>query len=87
MMSRRIEAEPGAIEHVRNPGQRMPIRGVSSFEGPQNSGPAQAAVNVKVAKNVCRIVEGDEAVAAQRSITKPRALDQNEAEQENNLIV
>ena len=34
MMARRVCAEDLAIEHVRNPGERMPIAAVDLREGP-----------------------------------------------------
>ena len=55
-MTARMQAEPGAIEHVRNCGKRVPICGMEMRERPQNGRRANAGDDVGVLVNVKVII-------------------------------
>ena len=44
------------VEHVRQPGERMPVGGVEMAEGPDHVFPAQAASDVRVAIDILAVV-------------------------------
>ena len=48
------------VEHVRNPGQRMPVAGVESRERPGDILPAQPGLNVRVLPDIIRVIEMNE---------------------------
>ena len=50
------------VEHVRQPGERMPVGGVEMAEGPDHVLPAQAAGDVRVAIDILVVVKVHEAV-------------------------
>jgi hypothetical protein len=60
MVSSWIEAEELAIEHVGEPGQRMPVAGVPGGESPTPAVQAEAALDHVVLGHIVRIVEVEE---------------------------
>jgi hypothetical protein len=57
-----VQAEQRHVRHVREPGQRVPVRGVERREGPGRTGQRQAALDRRVLRDVHVIVERDEPV-------------------------
>lgn len=63
MMSGGVGPVPLHIEHVRNPRQGMPVRGgIVRAEGPKKIFPAQPLKNLRVSRDVIRVVEIDETI-------------------------
>src|SRR5262249_2268098 len=60
MMTRRLHTEKLAIQHMRNPCQRMPIRRVSRTKRPDDIGPGQSCDDVRVLEDVIAVVNVDE---------------------------
>jgi hypothetical protein len=60
VMASRLQPVDLAIEHVREPGQRMPIAGIRPGEGPAHSVPAKACHDLWISPDVIRVVEADE---------------------------
>jgi hypothetical protein len=69
-----------AIQHVRNPGQRMPVRGIRVRKGPNHSRPREARLNMRICRDVCRVIEIDEIMMYQGPIQGCR----HEGEHETN---
>ena len=65
MVARGVHTEQRAIQHVREPGERVPIAGITAGESPGDAGPGDARVDVVVFENVLRIVEADETIPRQ----------------------
>ena len=59
-MTCRVHSEQVTIDHVGNPGQRMPIARIIVSEGPDDVVPAQAGGHHLVIDHVFRIIEVDE---------------------------
>src|SRR5436309_10870754 len=72
MMPRRIETEDLAVEHVRHPRQRMPVRGVARDEGPEHVRGRETAPHVKVLRDVLAVVVIDEVAAEEARIGERR---------------
>ena len=49
-----------AIDHVRNPGQRMPVAGIAPAEGPLDPGQREPLINVEISTDVDFVVIIDE---------------------------
>ena len=81
MVHRGVLAEELAIEHVREPGERVPIAGVASGEGPFDVFPFQAALNVRVGGDVIRIVVIDKVVAKSVEVNREGDKRKQQAEQ------
>ena len=67
MMEARVQAEELAIEHVREPGQRVPVGRVAGREGPPHPLETEPRSDVEIFDDVLRIVVEDELVAANPS--------------------
>ena len=63
MMAAGLQAIKLAVQHVREPGQRMPVAGVVRGERPGDSLAGQAPADVPVLVDVIVVVEVDEVVA------------------------
>ena len=61
MLLKAFRAEDLAVEHVREPGQRMPVVVFQAREGPGDRVPSQALVDVFVVIDVAVVVKIDEA--------------------------
>src|SRR4051794_11968482 len=79
MVARRTEAVPGAIERVRDPGERVPVAGVRGREGPGDVLTGQAGIDVGIVGDVLVIVVADEAVAQGRREAEKDGSRQEEA--------
>src|ERR1035441_1192558 len=62
MMGAWFQPEESAIQHVRQPGQGMPIAGVAAAEGPPHTRPGDARANGRVLRDIIPVVEIDEVV-------------------------
>ena len=62
MVPPRPQAVELAVEHVGEPGERMPVGGVRGGEGPGDAVGGQAARDMRVLVDVVAVVEVDEAV-------------------------
>lgn len=62
VLGTRIEAEERGVQLMRDPGERMPIRGISRSERPNEIGPAQARRDVGIVDHILVIVVIDEGV-------------------------
>src|ERR1051325_1053702 len=82
MMTGRVDAEKLAIEHVRQPGQRMPVAGVGGAESGTNRVPMQPAQDHRVFGHIVRIIIIDEAVLKHGPIGGKGECAQEEAGQE-----
>jgi len=67
MLRPNIRAEHARIEHVRKPGQRMPVAPVPGGEGPFDSAPRQTRFNVAVL-DINRVVENHQCRVPHRQI-------------------
>ena len=76
----RLVAEELKVQHVGDPGQRMPVTGVAALECPGNVLPLQAALNVRVRSNVIRVVVVDVAMTSDRQEYRQRRHRKQEAE-------
>ena len=56
MMRAGVQAEQLAVQHVRKPGQRMPVAGVPGREGPFDAGPGQAVLDHLIFGDVIVVV-------------------------------
>ena len=72
VMTRGIQTENGAIQHVRNPGEWMPITRIIGLERPENARPCQAMIDLGVFDDVNGIINIDELVGSEREVTKNR---------------
>src|SRR5205814_5901876 len=63
VVARGVEAEELAIEHVRQPGQRVPVGRLQGGEGPGHRLRVQTRLDVGVAEDVLVVVVVHEAVA------------------------
>ena len=59
-MTTRVYPKELAIDHVRNPGERMPICGVKGGERPGESRERKAAIHHWIFLDICRVIERDE---------------------------
>ena len=57
MVPLRIKSINLAIEHVREPGQWMPIVGMKMGEGPNNPAAGQASYNLRIFVDVDIVIE------------------------------
>ena len=51
-----VEAEELHVQHVREPGQGMPVGGVGGGEGPRDGLPAQPLLDVRVFGDIDLVV-------------------------------
>ena len=63
MMAAGLQAIKLAVEHVREPGERVPVAGVVRSEGPGDSLAGQPPIDMRVFTDVFVVVEVDELVA------------------------
>jgi len=56
MVPPRAQTEELAVEHVRNPGQRMPVGGVTRSQSPAHALARQARLDVRVVEHVGRVI-------------------------------
>ena len=68
MMRGRIQAEQFAVQHVREPGERVPVAEVPVVEGPFHATPRETGLDGRVLGDVIAVVIDDEGVAARRQI-------------------
>jgi hypothetical protein len=76
----RVEAEHLAIEGVREPRNRMPVRYVVRGEGPLNRAPRDAVLDMRICSYVLAVVKVDEGMAARGIVGCERADDQQKSE-------
>ena len=81
MMHRGLLAEELAIQHMRKPGDGMPITRVTGCECPLNILPIQTALNVRIGGDVIRIVVIDEIVLQRRRVDRESHKGKQKAEQ------
>ena len=60
-----------AIQHVRNPGKRMPITGMEVGERPSNPFPGQTVQNMYILEDIVRVVVIGEIKPDDRQIHGP----------------
>ena len=70
MMPPGTDTEDLAIEHMRKPGERMPIAGGSGGEGPDDVAPTQALLDERVIRDIDAVVEADEIVSDSLEVWK-----------------
>src|ERR1035437_4105739 len=68
VMARRIQPEHIDVERVRDPGQRMPVRGIPVGKRPQRGAQRQAVLDVRVLGYVLGVIEVREGVTVHRPI-------------------
>jgi hypothetical protein len=66
VMARRIQPEQLNIEHVRKPGERVPVGGMPGLKRPGQPFPAQTALHLRIGGYVILIVVMEEVVQANR---------------------
>ena len=81
MMAGGIHSIELKIQHVGNPGQRMPVAGVARRQRPKKAGPTQGALDVRVGGDVSGIVVGDKSGAPNRCISRQNRQRQAKADQ------
>jgi hypothetical protein len=73
VMANRIELEKLAIQGVRQPGHRMPVRGLKAGECPFHGVPGQTCAHVsvisdvKIVVEICEVVMNDRVVEGKRN--------------------
>src|SRR5262245_2906151 len=77
-MALRIQPIQVAVQHVRQPRQRMPIPGISSGESPDDTFSGESCLHIAVFHNVCMVVVGDEIVVSRLPIDRNSRHDQNQ---------
>ena len=70
MMGPGIEPEQLAIQHVRQPGQRVPVPHVERGDATAHTRPCQAAGNVWILADVGTVVEADEIVVGDLAVAQ-----------------
>ena len=81
VVSPSVEPKQLAIQHVRNPGKRMPVALVTGRERPGDGGPGQPALNGWVFINVGLVVAIDEgSVTSMGLLIRPRAKKTNDSQ-------
>jgi hypothetical protein len=68
--SSRLHAIELAVQHKREPGQRMPIAKISSFAGPSDTLPGQARSNMRTVEEIMLIIQADEFVRCDRPVAE-----------------
>src|SRR5437899_2621187 len=81
MVHRGLLAEELAIQHVRKPGNGVPITGMAGRERPLNIFPIQTALNVRIGRDIIRIVVIDEVVSESGQVNGESQYREQEAEQ------
>ena len=69
-----------AVQHVRNPSERMPVAGLGSRESPADIIPGQAAQHMGIFSDINAIIVADEAIAKRR---EKRSRHENEQQKTN----
>src|SRR5438309_3695232 len=87
MMSARIQAVELAIDHMRNPRQRMPVRRVNMPEGPDNSIHAEAPHYLGISRYVIGIIIVDKPVVERLAENDPGEHCQEDAYRERQPAV
>ena len=67
-----IQTKELAVQHMREPGERMPVGGVKRGEGPGNSVQRQAAGDHGIVPDVKRVIEIDELVTDDLAVNRER---------------
>jgi len=65
------EPEEADVELVRDPGQRMPVRGIERRQRPANVLQRQAGVDVAVVDDIVEVVEVGEGIGEGASVDDP----------------
>jgi hypothetical protein len=82
VMSRWIQPPKLAVEHVRHPSQRVPIRGIGMSESPDNALRSQPSPDMRVVGNVVSVVQAKKWVMADRGVNRDGHQGQTNANQE-----
>src|SRR5450755_697354 len=72
MVAGRIQSIKLAIEGMREPGERVPVRGVSRRPGPYKCAPGQPGSHVRILDDIGIIVEIDKGMALDRTVENRR---------------
>ena len=64
----RVRPKDLAVQHVREPGERMPITGVTAGKCPRNIFQIQAAQDVRIGSDIIRIIVINEIVPTHRQV-------------------
>ncbi len=70
VMTRRTQSVKLAIQHVREPRQRVPIRAMNVSEGPLQPRPSQSRRNLRIAGDVIVVIEGEKVQIDDRQIDR-----------------
>ena len=68
----RLQTEQLAIEHVRHPGERMPVGNRHCCEGPSNVAPGQTLVNARILPDVSAVIIVDEIMLERLQVWQDR---------------
>ncbi len=79
MRPARSDTEELAIQHMREPGERMPVGLVKRRESPADTLPAQTAPDLGVVEDVARIIQADEVVLAHRPVERRHECNEGQA--------
>ena len=60
VMPAAVQSKEAHIQHVGEPGERKPVAGEGGAEGPREAGPAEPRLDVRIRRNVVRVVVGHE---------------------------
>ena len=72
MMPLRPQSVPLAVQHVRNPRQRMPVAGIKCSERPRHPGPRQSSSDMRISRHILLIVIDQKTVAQHPPIHRQR---------------
>ena len=62
MMAGRLQSVELTVQHVRQPGQRMPVCRAKTFKSPDDTGPCQPGLDVLVFRYVLLVIISEELV-------------------------
>src|SRR5436190_20867028 len=79
VMRARFHPEELHVQHMRQPRERMPVAGVAAGKGPLHILPAQTILNLRVGRDVGRVVEMNELRVKERPENGESGSGENEA--------
>src|ERR1039458_3831842 len=75
-----LEAEELTVQHMGKPGQRMPVAGVAGLKGPNNILPLQPALNMRILRDIIRVVIIDKGLPCDRHEDSQRGHGERQAD-------
>ena len=80
VMSASIQFEELIIQSVRQPGERMPVRGIKSCERPLHRVPVKAGLDLEVANHIVAVIEVNERIMLHRMVERDGGDDEQQSQ-------